>query len=220
MVNSIKMLVFDLDGTLIDSKKDICLGVNLALKKMKRDPLPESVVEEYVAIGIQPLMRQIFADDGVAFVEQAIEEFKTHYGLNLTTHTQLYDRIPEVLLHYSDVPKVILTNKSNIFMDPILKALDLEKYFVKSYGRSSFPTQKPDAGPLLAIAKEFGLNPEDLVMIGDSDVDILAGKNANTKTCAVLYGYGNHSQLTELKPDFAVKKPQDLLGLFGPSISR
>lgn len=212
--NEIKLLVFDLDGTLIDSKKDICVAVNLTLTNLGEDAISEEVIADYVGTGIQPLLHKVFEPKGEKLLNQALEDFKVHYSQNLTTHTRLFPKMTDVLEHYQSIPKAILTNKSNAFMTPILEKLELEQYFRKSYGRTSFPTQKPDAGPLLAIAKEFQVEPKNIVMIGDTDVDMMAGKNAKTQTCAVLFGYGHNDQLAELKPDFIVRKPEDLIGLF------
>ncbi len=210
----IQMIVFDLDGTLIDSKADITLAVNLTLQKLNQPPLPEHLVEQCVAVGIQPLMAELFANHGSSQVEYAIEEFKKFYTANLITHTRLYPKIQEVLDFYSSTPKVILTNKSNAFIDPIVQGLDIKKYFLGCYGRTSFPTQKPDAGPLLAIAKQHSVALDKMLMVGDTEIDMMAGKNAGTKTCAVLYGYGQKETLHSHEPDFIAARPEDLLDLF------
>jgi phosphoglycolate phosphatase len=213
MKTSAELLVFDLDGTLIDSKKDIAEAVNWALIQIGRRPLSEELIETYVGTGVQPLIQKTLADEGPDVVSQVIENFKSYYAAHLDVFTRPFPQIIDVLEFYSDTPKVILTNKTNEFVGPLLKSLNLSKYFKKFYGRNSFPTQKPDPGPLQSISNEFGVKPKKIIMIGDTDADILAGKGAGTRTCAVFFGYGRQEELVKLQPDLIASKPSELIGL-------
>lgn len=209
-----ELLVFDLDGTLVDSKKDIANAVNHAFSRFDIAPLSEEIIEKYVGTGVQPLIEKTLKHHDLDTFNEAFEEFRKHYFDHVCDYTQLYPNIIEALEHYGALQKVILTNKSNPFIEPLVRKLEIERYFVKFYGRNSFPTQKPDPGPLLGISREFNVAPERMLMIGDTEADILAGKGAKTQTCAVFYGYGNRHSLLSLAPDFTASHPTDLIGLF------
>lgn len=210
----IEMLVFDLDGTLIDSKHDIANAVNWTLKKYGAEAFPESYIETFVRTSVRPLIEEALSKIGNLSIDQAFADFKQYYFDHLCDHTVLFPGILDVLEYYAAKPKVILTNKSNMFLPKTMKELGLGSHFKQFFGKDSFPTQKPDAGPLRAISEQFNVDLEKIVMIGDTDVDIMAGKNAKTRTCAVMYGYGDKEVLRNLGPDYSVQKPLDLIGLF------
>lgn len=214
MMKNTSLLVFDLDGTLIDSEMDIAQAVNWAMVKHGLEPLPFELIKKYVGRGVQPLFKNTFEALGLSSADEAIEDFKKFYSENLVVHTTLFPGTLDVLEAYRDWEKIILTNKTVDFVEPILNDLKIQKYFKKFYGRNSFSTQKPDPGPLLEIAKEFQIPSNKIIMIGDTEADILAGNRAKTKTCAVFFGYGERQVLLDLKPTFTVESPLELVGLF------
>jgi phosphoglycolate phosphatase len=208
------LLVFDLDGTLIDSKEDIIQAVNWTLAQQGVPILARDLIASHVGTGVRPLMEEALTSGGVTPTQKALEQFNAYYRDHLTVKTRLYGGIEEVLEHYRKVKKVVLTNKSNQFALPILRELKIDGLFVGTYGRESFVTCKPDPGPLLNICREFNVALERTVMIGDTTVDMRAGSSAGTKTCAVLYGFGGSESLLAEKPTFIASKPIDLIGLF------
>lgn len=210
----VKLVVFDLDGTLIDSKKDIAHAVNLTMKHYGVAPIPDEIIQKYVGTGVAPLIELQLRYSGVADLSDAPAVFAACYLEHLTDDTKLYSGINRVLDSYRSVPRLILTNKSNQFLKPLMQKLDIGYYFVAAYGRESFPTRKPDPGPLLEISKKHKVSLDSMIIIGDSEVDIQSGKNAGTQTCAVTYGYGDLETLKNLSPDYLISKPEDMLLVF------
>jgi phosphoglycolate phosphatase len=202
------MIVFDLDGTLVDSIKDITTAMNLTLNSFGMATVADEVLAKWVGVGIAGLIHKIFADAGRFDSEDGLRIFNDYYLKHVADQSELY---PGTLgLIESNERKVILTNKSNIFVRPLLQKLDIERYFEGIFGRESFPTRKPDPGPLLMIAQQFHLQPHQMIMVGDTEIDIVAGQRAGTRTCAVTYGYGEVGTLTALKPDFIAHNAADL----------
>lgn len=209
----LKLLIFDLDGTLIDSKNDIANALNWALVNNGEAALSHDLIHEYAGAGIQPLIRKNYASDRPLLAENIIRDFKKYYSDNLIVHTRLFPQAVETLEHFSDWQKVILTNKTNEFIPPILDHFGLNHFFKSVYGRNSFPTRKPDPAPILAIAEEYQLNTNQILIIGDTDADILAGHNAGTNTCAALYGYGVKQELLRMGPTYTIESLNDLCDL-------
>lgn len=213
-IHEIKLLVFDLDGTLIDSNKDITLAVNLTLARFGISPLQDSLVEKYVGTGVRDLIKLTLHDAGVTNIEDSFEIFNHFYLKHIADSTHLFPGMLDVLDYYTSTEKVILTNKMNLFVGPLISALNIKKYFSATYARDSFPTCKPDPGPLIEISKIHKIPLKNIVMIGDTDVDIIAGQKAGTLTCAVTYGFGELNSLVRLKPSAIVNYPKELITCF------
>jgi phosphoglycolate phosphatase len=213
-MKKISLLVFDLDGTLVDSKNDITNAVNWTLAAYGLPTLAPTLVSEFVGTGVRPLLERELVKGGVSQISEAMEKFNGYYLAHLADETRLFVGMEEVLVHYHSVPKVILTNKSNRFVPSLLSRLQIEQYFTASYGRESFATHKPDPGPLLQIALQHQASLQEMVMIGDTDVDIRAGRAAGCLTCAVSFGFGSQSSLMQSQPHYMVAHPQELIGLF------
>ncbi|MGE0633591.1 MAG: HAD family hydrolase [Pseudobdellovibrionaceae bacterium] len=208
------LLVFDLDGTLVDSMEDICTAVTLTTESFGIPPLPKKLIVQHVGIGVRPLITQALRDNGIDEAERAMTVFNKSYSDNILNQTRLYPGILDVLKHFEQKPKVVLTNKSNLFTEPLLKLLGIHHHFTKSYGRESFPVYKPDPLPLRSICQEFKAEPQNTVMIGDTDVDIKTGKGAGTFTCAALYGFGERQTILAENPDYQIEHPSELIDLF------
>lgn len=204
------LLVFDLDGTLIDSKNDIANAVNTTLENYGLRSLPVLEIIKFVGTGITPLIKKEIVDRELASLENAMNQFNKNYQNVVAVETRLFSGVLEVLEHFRATPKIVLTNKSNLFVNTILTKLDIIDFFVRSYGRESFSTQKPHPGPLLEISKLHSTPLPSILMIGDTETDILAGKNAGTLTCAVTYGYGPQDYQKTLSPNFIAKTPSDI----------
>ena len=215
---SVELLVFDLDGTLVDSQRDITTAINLTFNFFGVAHVSTELVGKHIGTGVQPLIISALKEAGVFAIDEVLEKFAQCYLEHLTHETAYYAGLEDVLSNYRDVPKAILTNKSNRFVEPLSRKLELNRYFSRVYGRESFATCKPDAGPLRSIAELFNVPIDSVVMIGDTATDIQAGKAAGTLTCAVTYGYGNANDLRSLAPNDIVAHPIELIGLFcGPS---
>jgi len=219
----IRLLVFDLDGTLIDSRLDLIHSVNAMLQHIGRPALDGDVIASYVGDGAPALVRRAVGDtDDEALFKRATEYFLGYYRLHKLDHTTVYSGMAETLASLA-VPSngeqrlmAVLSNKPVNPSRDILHALGLGDFFVRIYGGNSFTTKKPDPLGALTILQETGVDADEALMIGDSAVDILTGRNAGLWTCGVTYGFAPHS-LEEVPPDVLIESPRELGELFRAS---
>ena len=216
----IRLLVFDLDGTLIDSRLDLIHSVNAMLRHLGRPELDGDVIASYVGDGAPALVRRALGDsDDVALNRSALEYFLGYYRLHKLDHTTVYEGIPEVLSGLSQPSSgahrlmAVLSNKPVNPSRDIVQALGLGDFFIRIYGGNSFPTKKPDPLGARTILQETGIGAEAALMIGDSAVDVLTGRNAGMWTCGVTYGFAPHS-LAGAAPDVVIENPHELGQLF------
>lgn len=216
----IRLLIFDLDGTLVDSRLDLIQAINAMLRNFERPELPGEQIAAYVGDGAPMLVRRALGDPSdEAFVMRALEYFLGYYRIHKLDHTVVYDGIPQALAAIS-TPRngfqrlmAILSNKPVNPSRDITHALGLGNYFVRIYGGNSFPTKKPDPEGALRILEETGTRPDQAVIIGDSANDTLTGVNAGMWTCGVTYGFAPQT-LQEPEPDVVVDTPQELARVF------
>ena len=218
---NLRLLIFDLDGTLIDSRLDLIHSVNAMLRHLGRPELPGDVVASYVGDGAPMLVRRALGDpEGEALFNQGLQYFLEYYREHKLDFTHVYDGIHEALLAIRQMQNghprqmAILSNKPVNPSRVIVEALGLGEFFGSVYGGNSFATKKPDPEGILTILKETGAKPEESVMIGDSSIDVVTGRNAKLWTCGVTYGFAPHS-LKDAPPDVVVDTPQELGQLFG-----
>jgi phosphoglycolate phosphatase len=217
--SQIKLLIFDLDGTLIDSRLDLIHSVNAMLRHLGRTDLPGDVIASYVGDGAPTLIRRALGDPrDESVIKAGLEHFLTYYRAHKLDHTHVYDGVKEMLtvLHNSNGIRrqmAVLSNKPVIPSRAIVEALGLAGFFTHVYGGNSFSTKKPDPKGAQTILKETRSQPEETLMIGDSSVDVITGRNAGLWTCGVTYGFAPHT-LCEAPPDVTVDKPHELAELF------
>jgi phosphoglycolate phosphatase len=224
---SIRLLVFDLDGTLIDSRLDLIHSVNAMLRHFERPELHGDVIASYVGDGAPALVqRALVADGGLgdeAFCRSALDYFLGYYRLHKLDHTTVYEGIPETLAALANGlvgadtsvrPSVqrlmaVLSNKPVGPSRAIVEALGMGDFFVRIYGGNSFATKKPDPLGVQTLLAETGVAAQEALMIGDSSIDVLTGRNAGMWTCGVTYGFAPQS-LAEVAPDVVVDRPAEL----------
>ncbi len=214
--HSIRLLIFDLDGTLIDSRLDLVHSVNAMLRNAGRPELPGEVIATYVGDGAPALVRRALGDPAdEAFLRSALEYFLGYYRLHKLDHTVVYEGIPESLaalahpLNGVRRQMAVLSNKPVRPSQDIVQALGLGDFFVRIYGGNSFVTKKPDPLGAETILHETGTKPEEALIIGDSSIDVLTGRNAGMWTCGVTYGFAPHT-LEEVPPDVLIDSPAEL----------
>src|SRR5215813_10724196 len=217
--HSIKLVIFDLDGTLIDSRLDLINSINAMLRHFKHTELPGEVVASYVGDGAPMLVRRALGDpDDERFFKNALEFFLSYYREHKLDHTVVYEGIPEALrqIQANGIARkmAVLSNKPVNPSRAIVEALGLEKFFVRIYGGNSFPTKKPDPLGVQTLLDETGITSSQAIMIGDSSIDVQTGRNAGLWTCGVQYGFAPQS-LEDVPPDVLVENPQDFVTLFG-----
>lgn len=206
-----EVLLFDFDGTLIDSKVDIATAVNLTLGDLG---LPVRSVEEifsFVGDGVKRLLRLAVGEDNHEQYDRALEIFRQHYLEHCVKTTRWYPGIWEVLQHYKDRKNVIVTNKSMEYTLAIVDGLQARDLFQHVEAPRDTTELKPEPVMLERALKVLGADIESTIMIGDSTNDVRAAQAAGIRACAVGYGYGNREKVTALQPDFYCETPRDLM---------
>ena len=213
-MKTIDLFLFDLDGTLIDSKRDIADSVNYTMKTLGLPLLENETIYEFVGNGVTPLIKKSVEAAGGCDFPHALKVFLEYYDQHLLDTTLPFRGILEILQHFKDKQKIVLTNKSQGFSQKILRGLKMDHYFEEIFGGdTSFP-KKPAPDIVYHLLKIFGISPNQAVMIGDSRVDMETGRNAGILTCGVTYGFRPRQELEEFKPDELIEKPADLLKIF------
>jgi len=222
--DAIRLIIFDLDGTLVDSRLDLTSSVNAMLMHVGRPALPLEVIASYVGDGAPMLVRRALGDpDDAGFVQSALEFFLAYYREHKLDHTIVYPGIFEALRALQTATNgqnerqlAVLSNKPVNPSRAIVEALGLGNFFKQVYGGNSFPTKKPDPLGALTLAKEHKVNPEEAMIVGDSDIDVLTARNAGMWSCGVTYGFAPHS-LEQAPPDVIVHTPRELPLIFDPN---
>ena len=191
----VKALLFDLDGTLIDSKRDLVLSVNATLREIGRMELPEDLVASYVGSGAPLLISRALG--GAASLEElqnVLKFFLAHYEQHKLDHTREYPAVRETLEQLRGVPMAVLTNKPVDISVRILEALQLADYFRAIYGGNSFTTKKPDPLGAHTILGQMRVPAAEAAMVGDSEVDVQTARNAGMISAIVNFGFGAHDR--------------------------
>jgi phosphoglycolate phosphatase len=214
--HQIKLLIFDLDGTLVDSRLDLVHSVNAMLRHFKRPELPDDVIASYVGDGAPMLVRRALGDPkNESYFKEALEFFLTYYRAHKLDYTHVYDGVKETLTAIRNFngtrrQMTVLSNKPVNPSRAIVEALGLGEFFSHVYGGNSFPTKKPDPLGARTILKETHTHPHEAMIIGDSSNDVLTGRNAGLWSCGVTYGFAPHT-LTLAPPDVLIDSPRELM---------
>ncbi len=209
----VRAFLFDLDGTLIDSKLDLVNSVNFMLREMRREPLPIETVASYIGHGAPRLVADALGSQAADEDRKAgLGIFLAHYQQHSLDATRAYPGVMEGLQALKDHPMVVLTNKPAQMSVEILEALDLAKYFRAVYGGDSFESKKPDPAGAQTILKDLDTLPRQAAMVGDSDVDVLTARNAGMLAIAVNYGFGKHDRAAQ-PADLYVDSLQEIAAL-------
>jgi phosphoglycolate phosphatase len=220
--DDIRLVIFDLDGTLVDSRLDLANSVNGMLRHFGRPELPIEVIAGYVGDGAPMLIRRALGDpDDETFLQAALEFFLTYYRAHKLDTTVVYGGVLEALRAIRicsngagrERRMAVLSNKPVNPSRAIVEALGLAEFFTQVYGGNSFPTKKPDPLGALTIARENAVEPRRALIVGDSDIDVLTARNAGMWSCGVTYGFAPHS-LQQAPPDVMVDSPGELPLLF------
>lgn len=209
----VDLLIFDLDGTLIESKWDIAHSVNLTLEELGLSRRPQEEIFGFVGDGVKRLLRLAVGEENQAKYEEALRVFRGHYLAHCLDRTRFYPGVETVLTHFADKHKAVATNKSMEYTKVILDGLG-NHHFAYIIGGDDGYGLKLEPGMLLKIMEALRVPRERTVLIGDSTNDINGGHNAGIRVCAVGYGMGNREKMVACRPDWFIERPEELMEIF------
>jgi phosphoglycolate phosphatase len=224
-----RLLVFDLDGTLIDSRIDLCNSVNATLAHFGKPELPEAVISSYIGDGASLLVRRAFGDPegdvhDEEYVTEALTFFLDYYRIHKLDYTYVYpdvlDSLETIRTMRPDTLMAVLTNKPVNPSRDICTYFGLSRFFFQNYGGNSFHTKKPDPHGLQSLITEAStiagrtITPAETVMIGDTDIDVLTARNCGALSIGCTFGLKPHS-LADAPPDHLADSPTDWLRILG-----
>jgi phosphoglycolate phosphatase len=210
---NLKLIIFDLDGTLAETREDIASAVNYTRLRYKLDPLSLQTVSGYVGNGIKKLIERSFPGFNSEEQLKALDIFKEYYAIHLTDKTFLYPGVAEFLQNNPDLDFAVLSNKSDEYTKEIVKQLKIESHFKIVLGANSTLPKKPEPDSIIYILKELNYSPHQAMIVGDTKFDILAGIAAGIETCAVTYGFRTREELSEQNPDYIIDSIDELSGI-------
>jgi phosphoglycolate phosphatase len=208
----IELAVFDLDGTLIDSRLDLANSVNASRAHMGLEPIANETVYSYVGNGAPVLIKKALGPEASeADVEKALQFFLAYYREHKLDETKLYPGVREALdtLHGAGVPMAVLTNKPVRISVEIVDGLDLTGHFLRVYGGNSFAEKKPHPIGIDTLSGELGIALDGILMVGDSSVDVRTARNAKIRACGVTFGF-QPDTFEEHPPDFLVDRMEEM----------
>jgi phosphoglycolate phosphatase len=213
MAFSVDLLLFDLDGTLADTKEDIATAVNLTLRDFGLPAQSATQIYGFVGDGVRALLAKAFERREADVFEDALAEFRRHYLAHLLDKTQLYPGVATVLTHFAAKKKAIVTNKPIEYTLKLIEGLKARERFDAILGGDSTPHLKPHPGMIVRVLTDLRVAPGRAVMVGDNVNDILAARAAGVASVAVGYGLGDPATLRAARPDFFCPRIEDLIGV-------
>ncbi|MDR2772881.1 MAG: HAD-IA family hydrolase [Elusimicrobiota bacterium] len=207
-------LVFDLDGTLIDSQKDLASAVNLTRKNYGLAPLSTGEIKSFVGNGVTVLVANAVSERKGETLEEAVRRFNNYYASCLLDETKPYDGVEDMLETLKDIPKAVLSNKPELFSKEIIKRLGWQKHFIEVFGGDSVKgAKKPDPLVWFELIKKTNFNPKKSIMIGDGINDVKIAKAAKVDSLSVFYGFSSKEAVESFKSDFTAQTPQDIVDI-------
>lgn len=229
IVPALELIIYDLDGTLVDSRQDLAESINEMLRRLSLAELEEETIVGFVGRGVKNLVISSLAESAGrngkrgdpesalradSLLGTALPLLREIYAQHLLVHTRLYPGVAETLSHFSNRTQAVCSNKPQRFSQEILDGLGVGSYFARVLGGDSLTKQKPHPDPLLALLSEFGAAPSATLMVGDGLTDIEAGKAAGVMTCAVTSGFRPKTELLAARPDYVIENLFELAAIF------
>ena len=229
-----RLIVFDLDGTLIDSRIDLCNSINATLTHFKKPELPDSVIATYIGDGASMLVRRALGDPegdihDEEYVAEALTYFLDYYRVHKLDYTYVYPGVIESLeairASHPGILMAVLTNKPVNPSRDICAHFGLDRFFFQNYGGNSFHTKKPDPHGLQTLIAEASaiaaepITPAQTLMVGDTDIDILTARNCGAASVGCTFGLSPHT-LGAANPDYLAHTPTDWQQILGIEVPR
>jgi len=211
----ISLLIFDLDGTLVDTLEDITASVNHTLAHLGRNPISRDAVRQFVGEGIEALMARSLGGRTDCLPE-AVTLYKEHHRRNLVVRSTVYPAVKETLEHFRALPLAVISNKTTEFVVPLIERLGIARYFKMVIGADCGLPLKPAPDAVRHLMAEFRAPKERTAIVGDGTTDVRAGKAAGVITCSVTYGFRSEEELRKGGPDYVIHSLSELKTLFTP----
>ena len=196
--------IFDLDGTLANTRTDLAEGVNYALVQCGFAPLSREEVISYVGDGLSRLLERVLKENAAEWTERIRFHFDVHYREHLADHSELYPQTVAMLEAHNGKKLAVLSNKPHQYTVPLVEKLGIAPYFEVILGAGDAVPHKPDPAGLLQILEKLAVPPHRALMMGDSPNDVLVGQAVGAATGAITFGFRAAAELTALHPDFVL----------------
>lgn len=208
-----KLILYDLDGTLADTRRDIIQGVRYALQTLNGPELTDDEIKDCVGTGLHALIKQVFRTEDEALADKGAKLYREHYKKHMLDHTELYPGAREFLEKFKDRKQAVITNKPNPFSSQILAALGVAHYFIAILAGDNGLPFKPDPAAIHHLMDAVDAAEEEVLFVGDSPIDIQAARNAGVEVVTLSHGFASEAVLREAKPDHIVRDFQELTKL-------
>lgn len=208
-----KLILYDLDGTLVDTRQDIINGVRHALEVLSGPKLTDDEIKECVGTGLHALIRKVFRTDDEKLADRGSKLYREHYKEHMLDHSRLYPGAREFLEYFKDRKQAVITNKPNPFSSQILAALGVADYFIAILTGDNGMPFKPDPATIHHLMEVTGASAGEVLFVGDSPIDITAARNGGVEIVTLTHGFAPESVLREAKPDDIVHSFSELLNL-------
>lgn len=206
-----RFIIYDLDGTLVDTLEDIARAANHMLWTLQKPPLDPDTVRRSVGRGLRDLVQGCLQTDDPKLIEAATRVWWDYYGQHLADHSRLYPGARDVLEHFKTRQQAVLTNKPNPFSRQLLEVLGVAGYFREIIGSDEPHPKKPDPAAVQAMMERAGVTADDTLLVGDSPVDIETGRNADVLTVVLSHGLADEAELHAAHPDLLVADFSELM---------
>ncbi|MBI5238540.1 MAG: HAD-IA family hydrolase [Deltaproteobacteria bacterium] len=212
-----ELIIFDLDGTLIDSSADIAWAANRTLVSYGLNERSEADIRDNIGWGVKPLLERLMPGLGPEHITSARERFLEFYWGHLTVGTRVFEGVEETLKRLKGMDKklAVVTNKPAFFARRLLEELGISVYFDRVAGGDSFQNKKPHPEPLEKVIEGIGIPKDKSAFVGDSAIDCETGKKAGVFTIGVSYGFKAGATIEEIGFDVVIDRFSDLLGIIG-----
>ena len=203
-MKEVDLIIFDFDGTLIDSKIDIVDSINFVLERLGLGAKDFDTIVSYIGVGIEHLLLKSLGNGHEEMYQEAYDLYREHYRAHLLDNSLPYPHVKEILEHFKDKNIAIVSNRLSASARRMLEAFGLAHYFNDILGSENTSCRKPSPRPVLSVISKFKIPKERAIIVGDMDLDIRSGKEAGILTCAVTYGIGKREDIDKAGPDFII----------------